>query len=577
MTPRPTWPIRWWLATFGAAVALPFIVVLTVMFVSEIRSERLAARRTAFRVAQAAADRLTGLRADSLALLRHMALRPGIQHFDSEPCDSLFAIVDFFPQYVNLFLFDRSGHLICAASPDNARDRRLSAAAQHWLETALALGHPDSERLIIRESAGEWVSTLTLPIRSASGATGTLAVVALPEIVAKEALPAGAVVTVLDRSGTILARSADSPMWAGRNTRGSEVTRLILEQGEGTAESTGVDGVARQYGFTFIRELNWYIYVGVPTSVIMEPLRTLYVRGMQFGILVILIAVIVAMLLSRTVERPINELAEVAGSIARGAYRKVGALRRSPQEIATLATAFNYMVDMRSRAEEQMEEGERRLKALSERLLTIQEEERTRIAREIHDDLGQSLTALKMDVLGLLERSGVSASPARDRIQRTLDSAVTAVQRIAAELRPSMLDDLGLVPALEAEVRVFEERTGIECEASLPRDQLPLEGVALTVLYRIVQEALTNVMRHSNASRVEIRLRVLGDKVFLEIRDDGRGITEDEVTSQTSLGLLGIRERAAMIGATAAFEGVAGRGTIVSVRIPVAARSRAVS
>ena len=575
VTRRSTWPIRWWLAAFGAAVALPFIVLLVLMFASEIGTERLAARNTALRIARGAAGRLKGLRSDSIALLRHMAERPAIRHFDSQPCDSLFAIVDFFPQYVNLFLVDANNHLRCSINPDNARDRALSAAATVWLQDPNE--HLQSERLALRQTAGEWVSMLTLPIQSESGARGTLALIALPEIVAKEALPAGAVVTILDRGGTVLARSEDPHLWTGRDTSGSEVTKIVLQQREGTAESTGIDGVSRQYGFTFIPELGWYIYVGIPTSLLMQPLRTVYVRGLQVGVVVILLAVMMALLLSGAVETPVNELAAVATSMARGAYKKVTVHRRSPREIATLAGAFNDMVDSRSRAEEQMEEGERRLKALSERLLAIQEEERARIAREIHDDLGQSLTALKMDVLGLLDRSGTPESPARARVQRTLDSAVTAVQRIAAELRPSMLDDLGLTAALEAEVRLFEERTGIECEVSLPKDHLPLDPSSSTVLYRIVQEALTNVMRHSNASRVEIRLRELGEEVFLEIRDDGRGITMDEVNRPSSLGLLGIRERAAMIGGSAAFEGVVDRGTIVSVRIPVARASKVVS
>ena len=567
-TRRSSWPIRWWLATFGSAVALPFIVLLASMFVSQIRSERAAARATAHQIARAAAERLTGLRADSIRLLEHMATRPAIRNFDAASCDSLFAIVDFFPQYVNLFLFDADGRLLCAAEPD-ARDRAMSAKARGWLEEELHAHRPRRGRTTIRQADGKWVSTVTLPIRSAAtGAHATLALVTLPELVAREALPPDSVVTILNDDGTVLARSADSGKWAGRDTRASAVTRIVLREREGTAESTGIDGVARQYGFTFVPELGWYIYVGVPSSVVMEPVRALYVRGLGAGLLVLLIAVLVAMLLSAAVVHPINELARVASSIARGAYQKVEVPRRSPLEIATLASAFNDMVESQSRAEQQLEQDEHRLKALSERLLVVQEEERTRIARAIHDDLGQSLTALKMDVLGLLEKSRDPASPISGRIQRTLDSTVTAVQRIAKELRPSMLDDLGLVAAVEAEARLFEERTGIECELSLPGTQLPLDASSSTVLYRIVQEALTNVFRHSNASRVEIRLRQRSGDVLLEVRDDGRGITPAEVSSSTSLGLMGIRERAAMIGGSAEFEGIPDRGTIVSVRIP---------
>jgi signal transduction histidine kinase len=207
----------------------------------------------------------------------------------------------------------------------------------------------------------------------------------------------------------------------------------------------------------------------------------------------------------------------------------------------------------------------RKLKTLSERLLLIQEEERSRIARELHDDLGQSLTALKMDVVGLVQSPGNTAI--RDRILQTIDATVSAVQRISAELRPSALDDLGLVAAIESEGQRFEERSGIECELSLPAE-LEVSPVVSASIYRIVQEALTNVARHSNATRVEVRLRDRPEELLLEVRDDGRGITAAEARDPLSFGLIGIRERAELIGATVQFEGVEGRGTIVSVRIP---------
>ena len=162
-----------------------------------------------------------------------------------------------------------------------------------------------------------------------------------------------------------------------------------------------------------------------------------------------------------------------------------------------------------------------------------------------------------------------------DRILRTIDSTVTAVQRISSELRPSVLDDLGLFAALESEARLFEERTGIESELSVPEELPDVAETSATAIYRIVQEALTNVARHSNASRVEIRIRERTGELLVEVRDDGRGIDPVDVSDPESIGLAGIRERAAMLGGTALIEGIAGRGTIVSVRIPLAAEANA--
>jgi len=268
----------------------------------------------------------------------------------------------------------------------------------------------------------------------------------------------------------------------------------------------------------------------------MEPVRQMFVRGVEGGVVIVIIVIAIAATLSRGIERPIKIM--------------VGT------------------------AEQRMLDDERKLKSLSDRLLVVQEEERSRIARELHDDLGQSLTALKMDIIGLLAKTEqqYGRSPIANRILRTLEAMVTSVQRISSELRPSILDDLGLVPALESEAMMFEDRTGIECELSLPDARI--EAHLATAIYRIVQEALTNVARHSNASRVEIRLRERTDELLLEIRDDGRGVTVDEVGDPRSLGLLGIRERADLVGGTVHFEGVSGRGTIVSVRIPISLTPR---
>lgn len=509
------WPIRWWLASFGAAVALPFIILIAVMFAFQIRNERRAAQTTALNTAHAAAERLVSVRNDALTFLQHMATRPAVQSFDSQPCDSLFPVVDLFPQYVNLFLFDGAGNLRCAADPQDPRDREVSASARQWIEAAIRSKTLPMERLTIQQIGEQWVSTLSVPVRS-----GTLAVVVLPDLVERETLPPDAVITVVDDRGTVLARSADPERWAGRNVRASGITRIVLERHEGTAESIGIDRVRRQYGFTFIPQLGWYIYVGIPSAPLMRPVRDLYQRGLLVGLLVVLLACALAFPLAQHIERPVKALVD-------------------------------------------------QLKALPDRLLRAQEEERARIAREIHDDLGQSLTALKMDVVGVLDKNPAAPAATRERIERTLDNTMDAVRRIATELRPSMLDDLGLVAALEAEVRLFEERTGIEVELSLPEKPLSLDAISSTVLYRIVQESLTNVLRHSNAGRVEIRLRERGDAIVLEVRDDGRGMTDEQAASPRSLGLIGIRERASMIGGTAEFEGVQGRGTIVSVRIPV--------
>jgi signal transduction histidine kinase len=554
---RGSWSIRWWLSILAAALAIPLLSLLAWLYFSQVQREEQEARTTALRIARATATRLQAMHEDGLSLLQRIAGR----QIDARPCESLMPVLDFDVRDENLFLFDAEGRFLCEAESE---DTRANALAENWIASEL-----QAHRLRPRIPAmgmlnGRWVSILAMPVKSAM-----LVLLQYPDAFDNTLAP-GAAVTIIDRDGTIVSRWPNAASWPGRSARRTELFETSKRQREGIAEAVGVDGVSRQYGFTMLPELGWHIYVGIPTSSAMEEVRQTFVRGVAGGIIILIVIIIVATILSRAIERPVAALSRAAEGAAAGAYSQVA--EEGPREIAQLANSFNTMLRRRLESEQRLLEDERELKALSERMLLVQEEERTRIARELHDDLGQALTALKMDVGGLLAMTLPSASdePLRTRIMNTLDETVTAVQRISSELRPSVLDDLGLASAIEAEASRFELRTGIECELSLPDDpDLQVESAAATAIYRIVQEALTNVSRHANASRVELRLRQRPEELLLEIRDDGRGITSAQTDDPFSLGLIGIRERAGLAGGTVRIEGVAGRGTIVSVRIPL--------
>jgi PAS domain S-box-containing protein len=220
------------------------------------------------------------------------------------------------------------------------------------------------------------------------------------------------------------------------------------------------------------------------------------------------------------------------------------------------------------------------LRLLAARVEKASEAERERLAREVHDVLGQELTGLKMDVAWVSRR--MAQAPASDviagRLQSMLgrlDSMIGTVRRIATELRPGALDDLGLCDAIEEHVREFQARSGIAVELSPFDRETPIDGARSTALFRILQELLTNVARHAAATRVRVSLRVDVDTVVLSVADDGVGITEAQVTSPSSLGLLGIRERALVFGGECHLHGARDRGTVADVRIPL--RDRATS
>jgi PAS domain S-box-containing protein len=220
---------------------------------------------------------------------------------------------------------------------------------------------------------------------------------------------------------------------------------------------------------------------------------------------------------------------------------------------------------------------EEELRALSGHLESAREEERTGIAREIHDELGQCLTAFKMDLAWIGRRASGAAGLPREALLEKVqamstmtDQIIDQVRRISSELRPGVLDDLGLLPALEWQGQEFERRTGLTCviDSNLT-DETALDRSLATAIFRVSQEALTNVARHGEATRVEIRLERRADWLELEVSDDGKGIAPEAASSAASLGLLGIRERARRLGGTATVSGAPSKGTTVSVRVPL--------
>jgi two-component system sensor histidine kinase UhpB len=236
----------------------------------------------------------------------------------------------------------------------------------------------------------------------------------------------------------------------------------------------------------------------------------------------------------------------------------------------------------RRRAEEELRASREQLRALAARLQAVREEARTRIARQIHDELGGALTGLKID-LSLLTKAALEIEDASvrtsllariDSIIESIDATIHAVRSIAMELRPGVLDDLGLVAALEWQLKDFEKRTGIGCELIPPWEELSLDTDCSTALFRIFQEALTNVARHSGATGVCVRLRAGEGVSVLEIEDNGKGIEKEEILSHASLGFLGMRERAQMFGGSVTVSGISGRGTKVRVEVPSAEKRK---
>jgi len=330
--------------------------------------------------------------------------------------------------------------------------------------------------------------------------------------------------------------------------------------------------------------IHWVILAEMDAREAFASVDALRDRIFVVGILLLLLAFVIGLVFSRMISRPL-----VALTAATELFGKDGVYQRVPDsssdEIGLLARTINRMnegmsentellrkeIDERKSAEDELRNSREELRSLSTHLQSVREEERQGVAREIHDELGQALSSLKLDIALMKEELHHAPEEAERRIasmSELCDTTIRSVRRIITQLRPRLLNDLGLTAAVEWQAEEFQERTGIECTLSILPEEITLDDERSTAIFRIFQETLTNVSRHANATSVNVELRLDESGVTLEVCDNGRGIPAQQIHNPKSFGLLGIRERAHYWGGSVAIEGEQGRGTTVSVYIP---------
>jgi PAS domain S-box-containing protein len=266
-----------------------------------------------------------------------------------------------------------------------------------------------------------------------------------------------------------------------------------------------------------------------------------------------------------------------------GAARRIMGLRRNGEEFPIEASISQVIEDgarfytvilrdvtERAQAEEALARSRDELNEQAAASHTMLEQEKSRVARELHDELAQALTALKLDVAWLDERARNDAEM-REKLAKMrgiLDNTVAATRRIAADLRPLMLDDLGFLPAAEWLVQNFRERNRIDCKLMVEQEDIELDEPYATSVFRILQESLTNIAKHAQANRVEVSLDQFGGEMRLTVQDDGKGFDPADPRKPNSYGLLGLRERVHLVGGDVKIDSTPGRGTRIAVRIP---------
>ena len=326
------------------------------------------------------------------------------------------------------------------------------------------------------------------------------------------------------------------------------------------------------------------------------------------GLVTIIIGGVTAYLLATYISRPINKISSAMEKISNGDLDTLIEVNRN-DEIGGLANSFNKMAEdlsrhrkhleilveertgelkgantqlqqeiaERFRVEAELNRSQARLRDLASHLQFIREEERTQIAREIHDELGQALTALKMDVhwLGLrLPAEQPLLSDKTKSMARLIDATVQAVRRISSELRPKLLDDLGLSAAMEWQANEFSQRSGIPCDFRSEPEDIILDQARSTAVFRIFQETLTNIARHAEATEVEAVLKENDGRIELFVHDDGKGITPEQSSESTSLGIIGMRERVLSLAGELNLSGSPETGTTVQVSLPLEGKSK---
>jgi signal transduction histidine kinase len=397
----------------------------------------------------------------------------------------------------------------------------------------------------------------------------------LDQLARQANLPPRHTLLIVDRNGAVLARSsADGRMHAAP----AQVSGFpaMLARPQGMTRYTGADGIAR-LGVAAPLEgtSDVFIVVGLPEAGVYDMANRVFYRDVAVLALLALLAVASSVLATDvSLLRDLRLLAHATRRFGEGDFSARAPLPGPRGEIRDLARAFNAMADALAAGHRESVKVQDQLRALTHRLLGVREEEAARIAQELHDGLGQELSVLRLELEHVRRKvhaaGGPRASEATALIEEIgdrVDGAVQSVRRISSELRPGVLDRLGLVAGLEWLLHEFGRRSGIRTELAAEDVREPVPAEVSTALFRITQEALTNVVRHAHASQVRARLEERAGRLELTISDDGRGFDPRTAERAPSLGLLGMRERAARLGGEVRVQSAPGSGTLLAVAV----------
>ncbi len=520
-----------------------------------------------------------------------IALANFVRTADSNPAGCSAFCTDLlkqFRRYANIGAVDPSGNVFCSAVPFN---KPTNAADQIWFRRAVESGDLAVGDYHVGRITAKPVLVLAYPYRVGEGEPAAVVFAALclnwlnRYIFEVEThLPDGFTITQIDENAVVMARQPDTEQWLGRSMIHDPVFKEILAQKTGLIEGRDDRDTDYIYAFTPLnssfRKRPVYMILEIPRRLAFADSNRIFRRNLTLLGIVALVAMLAAWFGSDLfIMRQIKAMAQTSRHLAAGEMSARTGLDYGSGELGQLAKSFDEMATAlehrqaeRRQAEMELKRSKELFRNLSAHLQVIREEERTRIARKIHDDLGQAMTALKIDLSWLNKKLPNNQDLIREKLNSMvtlINETIETVHNVSEDLRPGILDDFGLAAAIEWQAEEFQKRTGMECRTSLPPDEFELSKEKSTNLFRIVQESLTNVIRHANATKVEINLNEEDSILLLEVADNGKGISDAAVTNPKSFGLIGINERVHSLDGEVNIVGTPNEGTRIIVKMPI--------
>ena len=398
-------------------------------------------------------------------------------------------------------------------------------------------------------------------------------------------LPEGSTLTLVDEFQGMISYDVDSSQWHTPEDDDASVYKRLMAHTPGTLSGTDKNGDKWIYAFapmdSTFRNRQISVILQIPRSRALSGSKMMFVRNLSLFIVSALIAILSIWWVSNVfILKRLGIMARVSRDLAAGNLdARIGKIGGS-DELSHLAGVFDEMaaslqarILQEQRVMATLKQSREQLRHLAAHQQAVLEEERKRIARELHDQFGQSLTVLKLDLSWLKKQLSDHSSDKIEKIDTMsalIDETMNKLHAVTAELRPGVLDDFGLVAAVEWQLEEFRHHSGIECRFENNGWEPSLSKEHTTAVFRVFQELLTNVMRHADANQVTVTLRKKEDDLLLIVKDNGRGITKEEINHPDSYGLMGIRERLYPWNGHVFFESLPGQGTHVTVQLPLA-------